>query len=88
MEKQRTLSKMSTNERRGTGSAGCDLPGAAGGQRGQRRGQPALPPYVGHHGWIGAWLDVMLDWSFVAQIIRESYLMTAPKRLGARLEQG
>ena len=20
------------------------------------------PPYVGHHGWVGAWLDVELDW--------------------------
>ena len=47
-----------------------------------------VPPYVGHHGWIGAWLDVTLDWDFVAQIIRESYRMTAPKRLGALLAPG
>ena len=47
-----------------------------------------VPPYVGHHGWIGAWLDIALDWAFMTQIIRESYRMTAPKRLGALLERG
>jgi predicted DNA-binding protein (MmcQ/YjbR family) len=47
-----------------------------------------VPPYVGQHGWIGAWLDVALDWDFVAEVIRESYRMTAPKRLSALLDQG
>jgi len=46
-----------------------------------------VPPYVGHHGWIGAWLDAALDWDFIAQAIRESYRMTAPKRLCALLDQ-
>ena len=47
-----------------------------------------VPPYVGHHGWIGAWLDAALDWDFVAEVIRESYRMTAPKRLSALLDRG
>ena len=40
-----------------------------------------VPPYVGHHGWIGIWLDRSLDWGHVAELVRESYRMTAPKRL-------
>ena len=40
-----------------------------------------VPPYVGHHGWIGAWLDVEQDWKHIADLIEQSYRMTAPKRL-------
>jgi predicted DNA-binding protein (MmcQ/YjbR family) len=45
-----------------------------------------VPPYVGRHGWIGAWLDVEVDWDFVAHLIEESYHMTAPK--GKRKKAG
>jgi hypothetical protein len=37
------------------------------------------PPYVGHRGWIGIQLDKASDW--VDRLIRQSYPMTAPKRL-------
>ena len=47
-----------------------------------------VPPYVGHHGWIGVWLDVELDWNQVADLVKESYRMTAPKRLSALLDHG
>jgi hypothetical protein len=40
-----------------------------------------VPPYVGHHGWIGIWLDVELDWGFIADLVEDSYRMTAPKKL-------
>jgi predicted DNA-binding protein (MmcQ/YjbR family) len=43
------------------------------------------PPYVGHHGWVGAWLDVELDWEELADLVEESYRMTASKRLVAQL---
>lgn len=46
-----------------------------------------VPPYVGHHGWVGAWLDDTLDWEHMAELIEESYRMTAPKRLIAQLDQ-
>lgn len=46
-----------------------------------------VPPYVGHHGWVGMWLDVDLAWDYIAELIEESYRMTAPKRLCARLDQ-
>lgn len=47
-----------------------------------------VPPYVGHHGWVGVWLDVEIDWEEVADLVVESYRMTAPKRLSALLDQG
>jgi hypothetical protein len=47
-----------------------------------------VPPYVGHHGWVGIWLDGELDWALVADLIQKSYRMTAPKRLAAQLAQG
>jgi hypothetical protein len=39
------------------------------------------PPYVGHKGWIGIRLDEAADWDEVADLVRRSYQMTAPKRL-------
>jgi predicted DNA-binding protein (MmcQ/YjbR family) len=47
-----------------------------------------VPPYVGHHGWVGAWFDVELDWDEIADLVEESYRMTAPKRLCVLLDQG
>lgn len=43
------------------------------------------PPYVGHHGWVGIWLDIELDWDDVRELIEDSYRMTAPKRLVEQL---
>jgi predicted DNA-binding protein (MmcQ/YjbR family) len=45
------------------------------------------PPYVGHAGWVGAWLDVAIDWEELADLVDESYRMTAPKRLVAKLDR-
>lgn len=39
-----------------------------------------VPPYVGPSGWIGARLDRKPEWTAVAALIEESYVMTAPKR--------
>jgi predicted DNA-binding protein (MmcQ/YjbR family) len=44
-----------------------------------------VPPYVGHKGWIGIRLDRTVDWDEVAEILEDSYRMTAPKRLCATL---
>ena len=46
-----------------------------------------VPPYVGQHGWIGTWLDSDVDWDELADLVQESYRMTAPKRLVALLDQ-
>jgi predicted DNA-binding protein (MmcQ/YjbR family) len=45
-----------------------------------------VPPYVGHNGWVGVWLDGSVDWDFVAGLVADSYRMTAPKRLVALIE--
>ena len=46
-----------------------------------------VPPYVGHHGWVGIWLDGEIDWEELADLVIESYRMTAPKRLIALLDR-
>jgi predicted DNA-binding protein (MmcQ/YjbR family) len=46
-----------------------------------------VPPYVGQHGWVGIWLDTDIDWDEVADLVQESYRLTAPKRLIALLDQ-
>ena len=45
-----------------------------------------VPPYVGHHGWVGVWLDVEQDWQFIEDLIIDSYCLTAPKQLAALLK--
>jgi len=45
-----------------------------------------VPPYVGPKGWVGMRLDQKVDWDELADIVRDGYLMSAPKRLRARME--
>ena len=40
-----------------------------------------VPPYVGSKGWIGVGLDGRVDWDVLAELVRDSYRMTAPKSL-------
>jgi hypothetical protein len=40
-----------------------------------------IPPYVGPRGWIGARLDTKPNWKTIESIVRESWRLTAPKRL-------
>jgi hypothetical protein len=44
-----------------------------------------VPPYVGPSGWVGAWLDVAVDWQELEGLLRDAYLLVAPKRLAAQL---
>lgn len=45
------------------------------------------PKYVGHQGWIGVRMDVAtVDWAQVEDLIRDSYRMSAPKKLVALLD--
>ena len=46
------------------------------------------PPYVGHKGWIGVWLDTDTDWEALDALVARSWRMTAPKRLAATLPDG
>jgi predicted DNA-binding protein (MmcQ/YjbR family) len=44
-----------------------------------------VPPYVGPSGWVGVWLDGAVDWSEVADLLRDSYLLVAPRKLRSLL---
>jgi len=45
-----------------------------------------IPPYVGHKGWIGLWMDTQtVDWDEFAGLAADSYRLTAPKKLAALL---
>jgi hypothetical protein len=39
------------------------------------------PPYVGHRGWLGVYLDVPVAWDEVEELVRDAYRVVAPKRL-------
>ncbi|GAC1464730.1 MAG: MmcQ/YjbR family DNA-binding protein [Chloroflexota bacterium] len=45
-----------------------------------------VPPYVGHRGWLGVWLDVAVDWEEIAGLVVDAYRMVAPRRLVASLD--
>ncbi len=45
------------------------------------------PPYVGHRGWLGVWLDVPVDWDEIAEIVTDAYREVAPRKLVALLER-
>lgn len=45
------------------------------------------PPYVGPSGWVGVWLDTVADWSELAELLRDAYRLTAPKRVAAQLDE-
>jgi predicted DNA-binding protein (MmcQ/YjbR family) len=40
-----------------------------------------VPPYVGPSGWVGVYLEGDVDWREVADLLRDSYELIAPKRL-------
>jgi hypothetical protein len=44
------------------------------------------PPYVGHRGWLGVWLDVPQDWDEIAAVVADAYRCVAPSRLAAVLD--
>jgi hypothetical protein len=40
-----------------------------------------VPPYVGPSGWVGVWLDGVIEWDDVAEFLQDGYRLVAPKRL-------
>jgi hypothetical protein len=44
------------------------------------------PPYVGVRGWLGVYLDVPQDWDELEVLVRDAYLMVAPRKLAALVE--
>lgn len=44
-----------------------------------------VPPYFGHRGWLGVWLDVPVDWDEIAGLVRDAYLVIAPPALANKI---
>ncbi len=44
------------------------------------------PPYVGPKGWLGVRIDRHPDWAEITEIVRDAYLLVAPKKLAALLD--
>ena len=45
------------------------------------------PPYVGHRGWLGVYLDVDgVDWDRLEDVVEDAYRCIAPKTLIATLD--
>jgi predicted DNA-binding protein (MmcQ/YjbR family) len=44
-----------------------------------------VPPYMGPKGWVGVRLDDQVSWDEVAAILKDGYLMSAPKKVSGRL---
>lgn len=46
-----------------------------------------VPAFVGRHGWIGIRLDLEEpDWDEIADLIRDAWLLTAPRKLQRALD--
>ncbi|WP_066363621.1 MmcQ/YjbR family DNA-binding protein [Herbidospora mongoliensis] len=43
------------------------------------------PPYVGHRGWLGVYLDVPVDWDEIGRIVADAFRQVAPKSLAAQV---
>jgi predicted DNA-binding protein (MmcQ/YjbR family) len=47
-----------------------------------------VPPYLGHRGWVGLWLDTRrVDWAEVRELVLDAYRLAAPKRLQRALDE-
>lgn len=77
-------------EKRGDGRISVWLKAPAGSQEilvGADPDRFFVPPYVGHKGWVGIRLDNGPDWREVEALVRRSYCLIAPKRLGRLVEE-
>jgi len=46
-----------------------------------------LPAYTAHQGWVALRLDTRkIDWEEVAELVRGSYVLMAPKTLASKVE--
>lgn len=46
------------------------------------------PPYVGHRGWLGVYLDVPVDWDEIADLVLDAYCQVAPRKLADQAREG
>jgi len=36
-------------------------------------------PYIGNRGWVSAWIDRVVDWALLKDLVKRSYRLHAPK---------
>src|SRR5262245_18623965 len=80
----------SSDNHHGAGRHAVWCKAAPGNQQIMVRAKPKrffVPPYVGPSGWVGIVLDDTVDWTEVADLMRDLYELVAPKRLLARLSE-
>ncbi len=85
----RVRDKIFAMEKRGDGRVSVWCKVAAGMQAVMAEADPQrffVPPYVGPKGWIGVRLDADPDWEVVKLLVRRSFLLIAPKRLAAEVD--
>jgi hypothetical protein len=39
-----------------------------------------VPPYVGHRGWLGVYLDVPVDWREISELVVDAYRVVSVRR--------
>lgn len=47
-----------------------------------------IPPYMGKQGWVGVRIDYQVKWDELAAILKDGYLMSAPKKVRAGTPAG
>ena len=52
-----------------------------------RRGPYYRTPYIGQHGWISVDRPLEQDWAEIQTLIRDGWLLVAPKRIAKRLAE-
>jgi hypothetical protein len=45
------------------------------------------PPYLGHRGWLGVYLDVPVDWDDIAEVVEDAFRVIAPRGLVVQLDE-
>jgi predicted DNA-binding protein (MmcQ/YjbR family) len=81
----------SANDHHGDGRVGVWLKAAPGNQDLMIQFAPKrffVPPYVGKSGWVGVYLDTVCDWTELPELVRDAYLLTAPKKLRDKVAPG
>jgi hypothetical protein len=78
------------DDHHGAGRASAWIKAAPGNQELMVRAAPDrffVPPYVGPSGWIGVYLDgTRTDWAELAELLRDAWRLSAPKRLVREIE--
>ena len=46
------------------------------------------PPYVGHRGWLGVYLDVEVDWDELEALVRDAWMTVATPTIRRGAGQG